>query len=62
MVFFDVDDFKAINDTHGHEAGDEFLKHVGQCIAGAANEGDLAGRPGGDEFILCYRQPQAGRS
>ncbi len=32
LVLLDVDDFKAINDTHGHEAGDEFLKHVAKCI------------------------------
>ena len=58
LVLFDIDDFKAINDTHGHEAGDSFLKHVAECITGLCRETDLAARPGGDEFILAL----AGRS
>lgn len=53
LVLFDIDDFKAINDTHGHEAGDSFLKHVASCITGVCRETDLAARPGGDEFILA---------
>ncbi len=53
LVLFDIDDFKAINDTHGHEAGDSFLKHVAACIMGVCRETDLAARPGGDEFILA---------
>jgi diguanylate cyclase (GGDEF)-like protein len=53
LVLFDIDDFKAINDTHGHEAGDSFLKHVASCITGVCREADLAARPGGDEFILA---------
>jgi diguanylate cyclase (GGDEF)-like protein len=58
LVLFDIDDFKAINDTHGHEAGDSFLKHVASCIKAVCSETDLAARPGGDEFILAL----AGRS
>jgi diguanylate cyclase (GGDEF)-like protein len=58
LVLFDIDDFKAINDTHGHEAGDSFLKHVAACITNVCRETDLAARPGGDEFILAL----AGRS
>ncbi|HUQ38242.1 MAG TPA: bifunctional diguanylate cyclase/phosphodiesterase [Aestuariivirga sp.] len=53
LVLLDVDDFKAINDAHGHEAGDEFLKHVAECITGLCRESDLAARPGGDEFIIA---------
>jgi diguanylate cyclase (GGDEF)-like protein len=53
VIFFDVDDFKSINDTFGHEAGDEFLKHVAQCLKGLSREGDLISRPGGDEFIVA---------
>ena len=53
LVLLDVDDFKAINDSHGHEAGDEFLKHVAACITGLCRETDVASRPGGDEFILA---------
>ena len=53
LVLFDIDDFKAINDAHGHEAGDSFLKHVASCVTGVCRETDLAARPGGDEFILA---------
>jgi diguanylate cyclase (GGDEF)-like protein len=53
LVLFDIDDFKSINDTHGHEGGDSFLKHVASCITGVCRETDLAARPGGDEFILA---------
>jgi diguanylate cyclase (GGDEF)-like protein len=53
LVLFDIDDFKSINDMHGHEAGDSFLKHVAACITGVCRETDLAARPGGDEFILA---------
>ena len=53
LVLLDVDDFKGINDMHGHEAGDEFLIHVAKCIERLCRETDLAARPGGDEFILA---------
>ena len=53
IVFLDVDDFKAINDTHGHEAGDEFLKHVAHCITRPVPRDDIVARPGGDEFMLA---------
>jgi diguanylate cyclase (GGDEF)-like protein len=53
LVLLDVDNFKGINDAHGHEAGDEFLKHVADCITGLCRETDIAARPGGDEFILA---------
>jgi diguanylate cyclase (GGDEF)-like protein len=52
LVLLDVDDFKTINDAHGHEAGDEFLIHVANCITQLCGKADLAARPGGDEFIL----------
>jgi diguanylate cyclase (GGDEF)-like protein len=53
VVFVDVDDFKAINDTFGHEAGDEFIKHVARCLSGLAGVEDFAARPGGDEFTVA---------
>ena len=47
----DVDHFKAINDTHGHEAGDKVLAEVAQRLAGAVRGGDELARWGGDEFV-----------
>ncbi len=53
LILLDIDDFKGINDAHGHEAGDEFLVHVAQCITRLCREEDIAARPGGDEFIFA---------
>ena len=52
VVFIDLDSFKAINDTTGHEGGDTVLKLVGQRLVKALPEGGVAARFGGDEFIL----------
>ncbi|MBI3674259.1 MAG: bifunctional diguanylate cyclase/phosphodiesterase, partial [Rhizobiales bacterium] len=52
VVFLDVDDFKLINDSYGHEAGDEFLKHVASSITAFCQPDDFVARAGGDEFII----------
>ena len=51
VVFLDLDGFKAINDTHGHVAGDEVLKLVSQRMKAVLREGDTLARLGGDEFV-----------
>jgi diguanylate cyclase (GGDEF)-like protein len=53
LVLLDVDDFKVINDTHGYEAADEFLKHAAKCITERCRETDVMARPGSDEFFLA---------
>ncbi|MHB8660069.1 MAG: PAS domain S-box protein [Solirubrobacteraceae bacterium] len=50
VVLLDLDHFKAINDTHGHQTGDQVLKKVAQRLAGEAREGELVARIGGEEF------------
>jgi diguanylate cyclase (GGDEF)-like protein/PAS domain S-box-containing protein len=51
VAFLDLDDFKAVNDTHGHTVGDELLIIVSQRMKEALREGDTLARIGGDEFI-----------
>jgi diguanylate cyclase (GGDEF)-like protein len=52
MVLFDIDDFKAVNDQHGHQIGDEVLRRVGRVIADNVRHVDLAARYGGEEFAV----------
>jgi diguanylate cyclase (GGDEF)-like protein/PAS domain S-box-containing protein len=52
VFFLDVDDFKIINDQHGHLVGDQVLTMLGGRIRSAIRDGDLVGRFGGDEFVV----------
>lgn len=52
IALIDIDDFKRINDTYGHQAGDEYLKQVAFLINHTLREQDIAGRVGGEEFLV----------
>src|SRR5208282_152173 len=52
VVIIDLDDFKQINDRHGHLAGDELMRQIAEELRNAFRADDLIGRWGGDEFIL----------
>lgn len=52
LMFIDLDGFKPINDTYGHEAGDDVLKIVSERYASCVRRGDMVCRLGGDEFVV----------
>lgn len=52
LVMVDIDHFKKINDTHGHQVGDEVLRHVASLLAGQVRTVDRVARYGGEEFAL----------
>lgn len=52
LVMFDIDHFKAINDTFGHQAGDAVIQQTADLIQQSARDADIAGRYGGEEFVV----------
>jgi two-component system, cell cycle response regulator len=52
LIFFDIDDFKRINDNFGHTRGDEVLRQIGRCIKQVVRDSDIPARYGGEEFAL----------
>ncbi len=58
VVFLDLDNFKSLNDTRGHDVGDEALKTTGKALLGATRNSDYVSRLGGDEFVVVF--PEVG--
>ncbi|MFZ5913284.1 MAG: GGDEF domain-containing protein [Pseudomonadota bacterium] len=58
LAFIDLDGFKAINDTHGHEAGDLILRRVSELLLSNVRKTDLVARIGGDEFAVIFVQAE----
>jgi diguanylate cyclase (GGDEF)-like protein len=54
-VVLDLDDFKQVNDRHGHAAGNEVLRQAGEILRHVARESDVAARYGGEELVLLVR-------
>jgi diguanylate cyclase (GGDEF)-like protein len=52
LILVDIDNFKSVNDRHGHQCGDDVLRAVAPVLAGSLRELDLAGRFGGEEFAI----------
>ncbi len=55
IFFIDLDDFKTVNDLHGHQIGDEFLSGVGRIMKETSIDADLCSRFGGDEFLIAVK-------
>ncbi|NMV20827.1 GGDEF domain-containing protein, partial [Vibrio parahaemolyticus] len=52
VLYLDLDGFKEVNDTYGHDAGDEVLKKVSERLTSATRHSDLIARLSGDEFVM----------
>ncbi len=63
LIYFDLNHFKEINDTHGHPAGDAVLRSIGETLIRQTRETDIVGRIGGDEFavVLTHLAPKAAK-
>jgi diguanylate cyclase (GGDEF)-like protein len=60
LALIDVDHFKAINDTYGHDAGDQVIRRVADVLRASVRSNDLVGRIGGDEFVILVQLPAEG--
>ena len=56
LLFLDLDDFKKVNDTLGHQVGDQVLKALGAYLQGAVRQSDLVCRYGGEEFVILFAE------
>lgn len=62
VLFLDLDNFKLVNDTMGHDAGDILLKEVGKKLKATLRDEDCICRVGGDEFVVLLENVKSRRS
>lgn len=58
VVALDIDHFKRINDTHGHDVGDEVIRHLAQLMTTCSRDADVLCRSGGEEFLMLFAEHQ----
>ena len=61
VAFVDLDDFKSVNDTYGHDAGDEVLHEAAGRMLSVARSADIVARIGGDEFLIVFEPNESGQ-
>jgi diguanylate cyclase (GGDEF)-like protein len=59
LLFLDLDGFKTINDTYGHDVGDVYITKIARCLEGSLRESDTVARLGGDEFVILLHDLDA---
>lgn len=62
LIFIDLDDFKMINDTYGHDAGDAILKYVAEKLVQLTRETDVVSRYAGDEFVVILPETELNKA
>jgi diguanylate cyclase (GGDEF)-like protein len=60
LILLDLDNFKSVNDTHGHQAGDHVLRQVGAVLTSGVRQLDLPARYGGEEFVVLVPETEVG--
>jgi len=59
LIYLDLDGFKGVNDTQGHQAGDDLLRSVSAAMSGVLTSGECLARMGGDEFVVLIERPES---